>query len=69
MREILRAGRSSAYLFGLNPTTYELVTAPGRNTAAVLRAETGRQVSIVADENASPTEVLVLIEGRGGVPA
>jgi len=69
MREVLRSGRSTAYLFGLNPATYELVTAPGRNTAAVLRAETGRQVSIVPDEKAAPTEVLVLIEGRGGVPA
>ncbi len=66
MREILQVGRSAAYLFGLNPATYELVTAPGRNTAAVLRAETGRQVSIVPDEAAAPTEVRVLIEGKGG---
>jgi ribonuclease G len=69
MREILRLGRSSAYLFGLNPATYALVTAPGRNTAAVLRAETGRQVSIVPDEDTGPTEVRVLIEGRGGFTA
>ncbi len=69
MREVLRTGRSAAYLFGLNPVTYELVTAPGRNTAAVLRAETGRQVSIVADPEAGPTEVRVLIEGKGGFSA
>ena len=67
MREILRTGKSNAYLFGLNPQTYELVTAPGLNTAASLRAETGRQVSIVADEEAGATEVRVLIEGRTGL--
>ncbi len=67
MREILRAGKSNAYLFGLNPQTYELVTAPGLNTAAALRAETGKQVSIVADDDAAPTEVRILIEGRTGL--
>ncbi len=67
MREILRTGKSNAYLFGLNPQTYELVTAPGLNTAASLRAETGKQVSIVADEEAGPTEVRILIEGRTGL--
>jgi ribonuclease G len=67
MREILRTGKSNAYLFGLNPQTHELVTAPGLNTAATLRAETGKQVSIVADEEAGPTEVRILIEGRTGL--
>jgi ribonuclease G len=67
MREILRTGKSNAYLFGLNPQTYELVTAPGLNTAAVLRAETGKQVSIVADEDVDATEVRILIEGRQGL--
>jgi len=67
MREILRIGKSNAYLFGLNPQTYELVTAPGLNTAASLRAETGKQVSIVADEEAAPTEVRILIEGKTGL--
>ena len=67
MREILRNGKSNAYLFGLNPQTYELVTAPGLNTAASLRAETGKQVSIVADQDAGATEVRILIEGRTGL--
>ncbi len=67
MREILRTGKSNAYLFGLNPQTYELVTAPGLNTAASLRAETGKQVSIVADEEAAATEVRILIEGKTGL--
>ena len=67
MREILRTGKSNAYLFGLNPQTFELVTAPGLNTAASLRAETGKQVSIVADEEAGATEVRILIEGRAGL--
>ena len=67
MREILRTGKSNAYLFGLNPQTYELVTAPGLNTAAILRAEMGIQVSIVADADVEATEVRILIEGRQGL--
>jgi hypothetical protein len=67
MREILRNGKSNAYLFGLAPVTFELVTAPGLNVAATLRAETGKQVSIVADDEAGATEVRVLIEGRTGL--
>lgn len=64
MRELLVNGKSPAYLFGLNPETYDLVTAPGRNTVATLRSETGKQVSIVSDADVGPTEVRVLIEGR-----
>ncbi len=67
MRELLRNGRSDAYLFGLNPETFKLVTEPGLNVAAALRAETGRQVTIVPDDEASPTEVRVLIEGKTGL--
>jgi len=66
MREILRSGKSDAYLFGLNPETFALVTAPGLNVSASLRAETGVQVTIVSEESAGPTEVRVLIEGRTG---
>jgi len=64
MREILRSGKSDAYLFGLHPETFALVTEPGLNVAATLRAETGIQVTIVPEESAGPTEVRVLIEGR-----
>ena len=67
MREILVNGRSAAYLFGVNPETYDLVMAPGQNVVAALRASTGKQVAIVPDEDAKPTEVRVLIEGRTGV--
>ena len=34
MREILRAGKHAAYLFGLNPETYAIVNAPGQNVVA-----------------------------------
>lgn len=67
MREILRTGRSDAYLLGLNPETFRLITEPGLNVAASLRAETGKQITIVPDEDAEPTEVRVLIEGRTGL--
>jgi hypothetical protein len=67
IREILVSGRSSAYLLGLQPETYALVTAPGNNTVAILRAETGKAVSLVADPDCGPTEVKIVIEGRGNV--
>jgi len=67
MREILRQGKSAAYLFGVHPDTYELLTAPGQNAVAVLRAETGKQVAIVAETDCAPTEVRVLIEGKTGM--
>jgi ribonuclease G len=67
MRAILAEGRSAAYLFGVNPDTYELLTAPGTNTVASLRSDTGKQVAIVADTACRDVEVRVLIEGRAGL--
>lgn len=66
IREILTQGRSPAYLFGVNPDTYDLLMAPGHNLVATLRASTGQQVAIVADGACEPTEVRVLIEGKKG---
>ena len=66
LREILVAGRSSAYLVGLNPETYALVSAPGRNAVALLRTETGKQLIVIADPDVAPTEVRILIEGKAG---
>ncbi|MBA4370768.1 MAG: ribonuclease E/G [Coriobacteriaceae bacterium] len=67
MREILQGGRSPAYLFGLHPDTYQLVMAPGHNAVAMLRAETGKQVAVVPERDAEPTEVRVIIEGKAGL--
>jgi len=66
LREVLVAGRSSAYLVGLNPQTYALVSAPGHNAIALLRSETGKQLSVIADPDVAPTEVRILIEGKAG---
>jgi len=66
MREILVSGRSSAYLFGLEPSTYGLFSAPGNNRMAVLRAETGKHVTIIPDVDCAGGEVRVLMEGRHG---
>jgi len=64
LREVLVTGRASAYLVGLNPGTYALVTAPGHNAIAILRTETGKQLSVIADPDVAPTEVRVLIAGK-----
>jgi ribonuclease G len=66
MREILMVGRSAAYLFGLAPETYAIINQPGRNILAAMRAETRKQVAIVADPDCGPAEVRVLIEGKAG---
>ncbi len=67
MREILDIARSKAYLFGVNPETYALLMEPGRNTAAALKAQTGKHVVIVPEPECTPLEVRVLIEGAAGV--
>jgi ribonuclease G len=66
MRETLLAGKSAAYLFGIAPETLAIVNEPGRNVLAALRAETRKQVAMVADPDCGPAEVRVLIEGRAG---
>ncbi|MEA5075455.1 MAG: Rne/Rng family ribonuclease [Coriobacteriia bacterium] len=64
LRDLLVAGKSSAYLVGLNPQTYALVNAPGNNTLALLRSETGKRVNVIADPDVGPIEVRVMIEGK-----
>ena len=64
MRDLLKRGRSDAYVFGLEAETYRLVTEPGLNVVASLRAETGKQITLVPDDLVAPTEVRVLVEGR-----
>jgi ribonuclease G len=66
MRDVLRTGKSAAYLFGLHPETYAIVNAPGQNVVAMLRAETRRQVAMVPDPDCGPAEVRILIEGKAG---
>ena len=69
MRELLLAGSSSAYLFAVEPGTYELLNAPGLNVLPGLKAETGKQVSLIAEPGLEQTEVRVVMEGvgRGGL--
>jgi ribonuclease G len=64
MRGILELGRSEAYLFGVHPDAYEVLTRPGMNTTATLRAETGKHVSVVPERSCGPAEVRVLMEGK-----
>jgi ribonuclease G len=66
MREVLLSGKSAAYLFGIAPETFAIVNQPGRNVLAALRAETRKQVAMVADPDCGPAEVRVLIEGKAG---
>jgi len=66
MRETLLSGKSAAYLFGIAPETYAIINQPGRNVLAALRAETRKQVAMVADPDCGPAEVRVLIEGKAG---
>ncbi len=67
LRQILVASKSTAFLFAVHPDTYELLMAPGMNTAGTLKNETRKQVEIVAEPGCEPLEVRVLIEGKTGL--
>ena len=64
LREIALSGRSAAYLVGVNPQTYALISRPGLGVLDALRTETGRQISVMPDPDAGPAEVRILIEGH-----
>ena len=67
LREVLLGSSASALLVAVHPETYELLTAPGTHVLGSLRAETRKQLEVVAEPNCEPFEVRVLIEGRRGV--
>jgi ribonuclease G len=64
LREILRVGRSSAYLFSVAPATYAVLTDPSLNLVAQLQSESGKLVTLIADQDLGPTEVKVIMEGH-----
>lgn len=64
VREIVREGKSSAYLIAVAPDTYRLLTEPGVNLTASIRAESGRLLRLVPQDDLGPMEARVLIEGR-----
>ncbi|MBS3957460.1 MAG: Rne/Rng family ribonuclease [Clostridiales bacterium] len=66
MREMLEAGRASAYLLGVHPQAHALLVTPGNNIAAALKEQTSKTVVIVPDAECGPLEVRVLIEGSTG---
>jgi ribonuclease G len=66
LREILRLGRSSAYLFAVHPATHAVITDPSLNLVAQLQSESGKAVTIMPDADLGPGEVKVVMEGRRG---
>jgi ribonuclease G len=66
LRELLRLGRSQAYLFAVNPATYDVLTDRSLNLVAQLQSESGRSVTLIADPDLGPGEVRVVMEGRSG---
>ncbi len=66
LREILRLGRSEAYLFALSPATYAVLSDPSLNLASQLASEAGKSVTFIEDAELQPTEVKVVMEGRRG---
>lgn len=67
LREVLVGSDASALLVAVHPETYELLTAPGTHVLGSLRAETRKQLEVIAEPSCEPVEVRVLIEGRQGV--
>jgi len=64
IRSILCTGRADGYLLGVSAETYALLAEPGRNLTAMLRAETGKHVSLTVDRDVNATEVRIVMEGR-----
>ena len=66
LREILRLGRSTAYLFAVHPSTHEVLTDPSLNLVAQLQSESGKAVTLIPDADLGVGEVRVVMEGRRG---
>ena len=66
MRDAIAKSKASAFLFAVNPETYEAITVPGLNIIAGLRSETRAQITVAPDPECEPLEVRVLIEGKTG---
>jgi ribonuclease G len=64
LRDILKLGRSSAYLMALNPDTYATITDPSLNLLATLQSESGKNLTLIVDAELEPTEVKIVMEGR-----
>lgn len=69
-RRVIRAvgeSRQGAFLVGVHPETHALITQPGRNFEATVKARTGKEVRVVPDTAiTAKTDVRVLITGRPG---
>lgn len=63
LRSEIGFARGDAFLFSVAPETFELVTAPGVNMLAALRAETGKKIHLQVDRTLGPLDVVGLIEG------
>lgn len=63
IRAKINASKQTAFLFGVNPYTYETLLESGVNFAATIRAETGKTIHLSPEPDAEPTEVIMLIEG------
>ena len=64
LREILRLGRSQAYLFAVALETHAVLTDPSLNLVAQLQSESGKAVTLMADADLGPGEVRVVMEGH-----
>ena len=64
IREILRLGRSDAYLFAVNPATRVVLTDTSLNLLPQLSAESGKSVQLIDAHDLAPNEVRLVMEGR-----
>ncbi|MDR1774890.1 MAG: Rne/Rng family ribonuclease [Actinomycetes bacterium] len=64
IRSYVHASRARSFLFALNDETYAYCTGPGVNLAAVIKAETGKEVRFIADNTLDALEVACVLEGE-----
>ena len=64
LRDILRMGRSQAYLVAVDPVTHGVLTDRSLNIVAQLQSETGKALVLIPDPDVALGEVRVVMEGR-----
>jgi ribonuclease G len=63
IRSFVAGSKSQSFLFALSPESLDTVLAPGVNLAAAIKADTGKEIRLLADQNLSNVDVQCLIEG------
>jgi ribonuclease G len=63
IRAWVARSKAASFLFAVSPGSYAIVTGAGVNLAANIKADTGKEVRLIAEPGLGLTEALCLLEG------